>query len=415
MQAGWTWSPNRRGSLDIIWSCLFTVFISCWTAIHPNIPPPNSQRWHRFLDRIIYLLLAALGPELILAVAIRDYLDAKACAKRLRPDFGDGSKGWSIVHGFYICMGGFHVRYRKGHNAEVTDGWLSAVDVEDHVKRGMLKLEEAISQEEIMDKGKADWLVKCMLGFQVLWLSTQCVARAIQHLPITPLEISTLACVPFVLLALWFWWDKPYNIDVPTLIDGQPRLRGAPLLTAYLAKQNIPEFQPSPYRPFALARECLTVIESGLMHAPDPVRGVAIGLLISSVGGLHCTAWNFPFPTLVEQWAWRVSSVVIGALVPLAWFLSSLYWLLYRFLMESSGRRASDERVYRHTYSHGKSLELEYSHHSALALKAILTTVPCVYILARLCLLAQAFASLRALPEGCYQTIEWSHFVPHNL
>jgi hypothetical protein len=312
-------------------------------------------------------------------------------------------------------MGGFHVRYRKGHNAEVTDGWLSAVDVEDHVKRGMLKLEEAISQEEIMDKGKADWLVKCMLGFQVLWLSTQCVARVIQHLPITPLEISTLAYVPFVLPALWFWWDKPYNIDVPTLIDGQPRLRGAPLLTAYLAKQDIPGFQPSPYRPFALARECLTVIESGCMHAPDPVRGAAISLLISLVGGLHCAAWNFPFPTLVEQWAWRVSSVVIGALVPLAWFLSSLYWLLYRFLMESSGRKASDERVYRHTYSHGKSLELEYSQYSALALKAILTTVPCVYILARLCLLAEAFASLRALPEGCYQTIEWSHFVPHYL
>jgi hypothetical protein len=171
-------------------------------------------------------------PEVILAVAIRDYLNAKACAKRLRPDFGDESKGWSIVHGFYICMGGFHVRYRKGHNAEVTDGWLSAVDVEDHVKRGMLKLEEVISQEEIMDKGKADWLVKCMLGFQVLWLSTQCVARAIQHLPITPLEISTLAYVPFVLLVLWFWWDKPYNIDVPTLIDGQARLRGAPQNTS---------------------------------------------------------------------------------------------------------------------------------------------------------------------------------------
>src|SRR5277367_414395 len=96
MQVGWTWSPNRRGSLDIIWSCLFTVFICCWRVVHPNIPPPNSQWWHRFLDRTIYLVLAALGPELILAVAIREYLDAKACSKRLRLDFGDGSKDWSI-------------------------------------------------------------------------------------------------------------------------------------------------------------------------------------------------------------------------------------------------------------------------------------------------------------------------------
>jgi hypothetical protein len=72
--------------------------------------------------------------------------------------------------------------HQRGY-AEVTDGWLSAVDVEDHVKRGMLKLEEVISQEEIMDKGKADWVVKCMLGFQVLWLSTQCVARAFNISP----------------------------------------------------------------------------------------------------------------------------------------------------------------------------------------------------------------------------------------
>jgi hypothetical protein len=120
----------------------------------------------------------------------------------------------------------------------------------------------------------------------------------------TPLEISTLTYVPFVLLALPFWWDKPYNIDVPTLIDGQSRLRGAPLLTAYLAKQDIPAFQPSPYRPFALVQECFRVIESGCAHAPDPVRGVASSFLFFFVGGLHCATKNFPFPMLVEQWAW---------------------------------------------------------------------------------------------------------------
>jgi hypothetical protein len=115
------------------------MFISCWTAIHLNIPSPNSQQWRRFFNRTIYLLLTAITPEVILAVAIRDYLDAKACVKRLRPDFGNGSKGWSIVHEFYIYISGFYVRYRKGYNAEMIDRWLSAVDIEDHVKRGILE------------------------------------------------------------------------------------------------------------------------------------------------------------------------------------------------------------------------------------------------------------------------------------
>jgi hypothetical protein len=55
--------------------------------------------------------------------------------------------------------------HQRGY-AEVTDGWLSAVDVEDHVKRGMLRLEEVISQEEIMDKGKADWVVNACWDFR---------------------------------------------------------------------------------------------------------------------------------------------------------------------------------------------------------------------------------------------------------
>jgi hypothetical protein len=55
--------------------------------------------------------------------------------------------------------------HQRGY-AEVTDGWLSAVDAEDHVKRGMLKLEEVISQEEIMDKGKADWVVNACWDFR---------------------------------------------------------------------------------------------------------------------------------------------------------------------------------------------------------------------------------------------------------
>ena len=272
--------------MDIIWSCLFTVFICCWRVVHPNIPPPNSQWWHRFLDRTIHLLLAAFAPEIILAVAIREYLDAKACAKRLRLDFGDGSKGWSIVHGFYICMGGFHVRYRKDHSAEVTDGWLSAVDVEDHVKRDMLKLEEVISQEEIMDKGKADWFIKCMFGFQVLWLSTQSVAEGQFNVSPSPRWRSVLSHTSHLCSSLCGFGGISHiiSMSLPSSMDnlGSVALRSS---LRILPNRIFRGLSRSPYRPFALARECLNVIESGAMHAPDPVRGGPSSLLFFFVGG----------------------------------------------------------------------------------------------------------------------------------
>ena len=38
----WQESPNGRGTMDIIWSCLFTVFICVWTAVHLNVPAPTE-------------------------------------------------------------------------------------------------------------------------------------------------------------------------------------------------------------------------------------------------------------------------------------------------------------------------------------------------------------------------------------
>ncbi|KAJ7888368.1 hypothetical protein B0H14DRAFT_3430155 [Mycena olivaceomarginata] len=45
----------------------------------------------------------------------------------------------------------------------------------------------------IKDKSKGDTLSKAMALFQGLWFITQCIARATQHLPVTELEVATLA------------------------------------------------------------------------------------------------------------------------------------------------------------------------------------------------------------------------------
>ena len=75
---------------NIIWSCLSTIFLCTWVAVHPNIPSPRKrevknhfQKWirnpllsfaeHRFLLFVCTLLV----PEYILAWAIRQYLKAR--------------------------------------------------------------------------------------------------------------------------------------------------------------------------------------------------------------------------------------------------------------------------------------------------------------------------------------------------
>ncbi|EXJ63286.1 uncharacterized protein A1O5_11607 [Cladophialophora psammophila CBS 110553] len=80
---GFTPSPNQRGTIDVLWPCLFTVFICTWTVVHPNIPQPGAPWWHKVIDPAIGLVLAALAPELILGVAVREWLDARWSAKML--------------------------------------------------------------------------------------------------------------------------------------------------------------------------------------------------------------------------------------------------------------------------------------------------------------------------------------------
>ncbi|KIX01216.1 uncharacterized protein Z518_08941 [Rhinocladiella mackenziei CBS 650.93] len=188
-QVGFTSSPHQRGTLDIIWSCLFTVFICTWTVVHPNIPPRRSPWWHRLLDRLIELVLAAVAPELILAVAVREWLDAKGLVMALKdferdksdePKEAQSGQKRGIVTGFYVVM---QVRFGKvthdfnfnfpfannDDDAETkVEGYLSIPDIKEHLCLNKLRLSALISESEIWDKGNADRLIKCMLVFQVL-------------------------------------------------------------------------------------------------------------------------------------------------------------------------------------------------------------------------------------------------------
>ena len=61
------------------------------------------------------------------------------------------------------------------------------------------------TKAEIQDKGKSDWLAKSLVLLQTSWFIMQCIARAHEHLPVTHLEIVTLAyaAMNFVIYVFW--------------------------------------------------------------------------------------------------------------------------------------------------------------------------------------------------------------------
>lgn len=75
-----------------------------------------------------------------------------------------------------------------------------------------------ISEKEIADKGRGDAVSKGIVVFQTTWVILQCIARQVQHLPITELEIVTIAYAGLNFVTYSLWWYKPQNVGCPVLL-----------------------------------------------------------------------------------------------------------------------------------------------------------------------------------------------------
>ena len=95
------------------------------------------------------------------------------------------------------------------------------------------------TEAEIRDKGKSDWLAKSLVLLQTSWFVTQCIARAIEHIPVTHLEIITLAYAAMNFIIYIFWWNKPLNINRPVRVFRKSELSAMQRQVISRATQNL--------------------------------------------------------------------------------------------------------------------------------------------------------------------------------
>lgn len=85
---GFTQSPNGRGTLTILFSCLLTLSLCVWSAVHLDLPrhgEGSTQYTWRYLK---WSLLGVFGPELLIWIAWRQYISARcltAAVEEVRP------------------------------------------------------------------------------------------------------------------------------------------------------------------------------------------------------------------------------------------------------------------------------------------------------------------------------------------
>lgn len=78
-----------------------------------------------------------------------------------------------------------------------------------------------ISEESITDCVRSSGLSKAILMVQVGWFCFNCASRLIENLPLTLLEVATVAHCFCTLLIYFAWWSKPFNTVMSTPMHGK--------------------------------------------------------------------------------------------------------------------------------------------------------------------------------------------------
>lgn len=82
----WYSAPNFRGTWDLVASCVLTLVICVWSALHLNVPVIGSKLKDRNLRRLRWILLGIFAPEVVVSTAFAQYLTARWLMHEIQGD-----------------------------------------------------------------------------------------------------------------------------------------------------------------------------------------------------------------------------------------------------------------------------------------------------------------------------------------
>lgn len=118
-------SPDTRGTLDILWSCLFTIIACTLTIQHLNVPEQREDRdpgWRGDLKwstkdtlrSLKWMVITILAPETLVGKGWDDLVSARKMYRKLRDQARKDGVPWTVTHAHFTRMGGFVVRSNQG-------------------------------------------------------------------------------------------------------------------------------------------------------------------------------------------------------------------------------------------------------------------------------------------------------------
>ncbi|RMY51435.1 hypothetical protein D0865_06348 [Hortaea werneckii] len=80
-QGRWVSNLTHRSTWQIYQSCVITISLCVWQAVHMNIPPPSERPYKQTLRRVGFVILALIAPEVVALNAWAQLREAKRLCK----------------------------------------------------------------------------------------------------------------------------------------------------------------------------------------------------------------------------------------------------------------------------------------------------------------------------------------------
>ncbi|KLO05558.1 hypothetical protein SCHPADRAFT_814071, partial [Schizopora paradoxa] len=228
----WVSEPTTRGTYGILSLCLSTMLISVWSALHLDVPTKRPSLWQKAGRNSCWILMGLLCPEVILYHAICQLWLARRLVRLMSTTMDPKRQISSHTYTrFYAAMGGFafsipdtrrDTSSKDVHRflpADQTRMAITPAGVEFLIKHDP-ELIPFLLKTSITDRSRSNGLSKALLFIQVAWfcLPVSCLSRWMDGLSLSLLEITTIAHAMCTMLSYTIWWNKPRNIEEPTLI-----------------------------------------------------------------------------------------------------------------------------------------------------------------------------------------------------
>ncbi|KOS40116.1 hypothetical protein ACN38_g9040 [Penicillium nordicum] len=248
---GWQLDDNTRSSWDIFWTCVSTILACTWTALHISVPTRAQTQTENLWLKALAWIGTILAPEFMAGTAAEELWQARSAVARCNAAFriinsegddtssseievpetpeteGDDTSSsqvsetrdmeefdgrWGTVQGF--CLG------MHGVLLQTKDDWTYPV----HCSNVVALIETRVIKpshlrtSDIQDRAKADPFAKGFTLLQAFWVTCNVIARRAYNMPITALEIATVAYISCAAATYLIWWNKPKDMVTPITI-----------------------------------------------------------------------------------------------------------------------------------------------------------------------------------------------------